>query len=164
MALTKEELAALAKEVGTQAAGEIKTQIDALDVNLNAKYEDFKKGTVSDKDFIAFKEESLKQINEALKKLGEIAEANKAQGDKITGLLEAAKPGERKTMEDVIRPLIPKMQELKAAGTGYIELTGTQLKEAGVTSIGGSITPETPYLPGLTGTALEMFDIIRAPD
>jgi hypothetical protein len=56
---------------------------------------------------------------------------------------------------------MPKLAELKAAGTGYIEVTGAQLKEAGVTSIGGSIVPGSPYLPGLAGTPLEIFDIVR---
>ena len=161
--LTKEELQALAKEVGTQAAGEIKTQVDALDIKLNAKYDDMLKGTVTAEDFNTFKTSCTKDLNEALKKLGEMAEANKSQAEKITGLLEKGKTGETKTMTDFLRPLMPKLAELKAAGTGYIEVTGAQLKEAGVTSIGGSIVPATPYLPGLAGTPLELFDIIR-PD
>lgn len=164
MALTKEELKQLAVEVGAQAAGEIKTQVDALDLKLNTKYDEMLKGTVSAEDFKAFKDSCTNSLNETLAKIKDISEANKAQAEKITGLLEGPKKGESKTMEDVLRPLMPQLRELKKKGTGYIELTGADLKAAGVQSIGGSIVPESPYLPGISNTALELFDIVRAPN
>lgn len=162
--LKEEEVKQLAKELGTQTAAEIKTQVDALDLKINAKYDEMLKGTVSAEDFKSFKESCTKDLNETLSKVKDLSEANKAQAEKITGLLESGKKGESKSMEDVLRPLMPQLRELKAKGTGYIELTGADLKAAGVNSIGGSIVPATPYLPGLQGTALELFDIVRAPN
>jgi hypothetical protein len=162
--LTKEQMDSLVADLGKQAAVEIKTQVDALDLKLDTKYKDVLAGTVTIKDFNEFKESNIKQLNEALKKLEDIAEANKAQAEKISGLLENPTGKKDVSMAEFLTPFIPKLAELKAKGTGYIEVTDTEMKAAGITSIGGSITPGTPYLPGLAGTPLEMFDIVQAPD
>src|ERR1044072_1652834 len=158
--MTKEQMDDLVKEVGNQAAKEIKTQVDELEKGLNTKFADLKSGTVSEKDFNAYKEDTLSKINEALKKLGDLAEASKAQGLKVDDLINN-KPGKTKTMTEFLQPLVGKLQELKMAGTGYIEVTGQQMKDAGVTAVSTSITPASPYLPGIAGTPLEIFDIVR---
>jgi hypothetical protein len=62
---------------------------------------------------------------------------------------------------------------LRGKQQGFFEVTGKQLKAAGVTSIGsagsGSIAdmasvPGSAYLPGLGGMELQMFDIVRNPN
>lgn len=74
--------------------------------------------------------------------------------------------------------LADKMRELYKAGVGVIEISSTDLRKAGVRyftkvagnqTVAGSVTdmtspPGSPYLPGLGGTDLEVFDIVRNPN
>jgi hypothetical protein len=158
--MTKEQMDQLVKDCGTQAAADVKKLVDQMEVNINAKYEDVKKGTVSADDFKKFQDDQLKQVNEVLAKLKDISDASKTQGEQINSLLDS-KPGKTKTLTEFLEPLMPRLQEMKMAGTGYFEVTGKQMKDAGVISVAGSITPASPYLPGLGGTPLEIFEIIR---
>lgn len=158
--MTKEQMDQLVKDCGAQAANDVKKLVDQMEVNINAKYDDVKKGTVSLDDFNKFKDGQEKGLNEVLAKLKDISDASKTQGEQINGLLDT-KPGKTKTLTEFLEPLMPKLQEMKMAGTGYFEVTGKQMKDAGVISVAGSITPASPYLPGLGGTPLEIFEIIR---
>lgn len=75
--------------------------------------------------------------------------------------------------------LIDKMMEIYKSGTGVLEISASDLRKAGVTSfrqkVAGNQTlplsvsdmdtpPGSPYLPGLGGGELEIFDIVRNPN
>lgn len=79
--------------------------------------------------------------------------------------------------EEVV--LIDKMMEIYKSGTGVLEISASDLRKAGVTSfrnkVAGNQTvplsvtdmdtpPGSPYLPGLGGGELEIFDIVRNPN
>jgi hypothetical protein len=158
--MTKEQVDQLAADCGAAAVKQVKPLIDEIEKNMNTKYAEMKSGTVSADDFKKFQDDSLKQVNEVLAKLKDISEANIENATKLGELLDN-KPGVKKTMTEFLQPFVSKLGELKMAGTGFIEVTGAQMKEAGVTAVSTSISPATPYLPGLAGTPLEIFDIVR---
>lgn len=162
--MTKEQLDQLTTDLGTQTAAQIKTQVEALEKNLNTKYADMKTGTVSAEDFNKFKEDQLKSLNDLIKKADDLAQANKEQAEKIDAFAEGQKATKGMSMAEFLKPHVAKLVDLKAIGSGFIEVTGAQMKAAGITGIGTSISPATPYLPGLAGTPLEIFDIVRPQD
>jgi len=162
--MTPEQIAELKKTVGEQAATEIKRVSDEAEVRINKALDDKTKGLMSDKTFSEFKENELKSVNDALTKL---ENAMKEQGNKINAVLEKQAPA-TKSFEDFIIELAPQIKEAKSNGK-MIEITASQLKAAGVTSIGGSIqdmaaAPTSPYAPGIGGADLEIFDIVRDPN
>jgi hypothetical protein len=158
MALDKETEQALLEKVGKEATEATKTAMKQAEIDLNAKAIEFKAGLMTEKDFTAFKEETMAPINETLKKL---EEASKEQGTKMAALIEKGTPNS-KSLEQFIEEQAPKIKELRESGK-YIEFTGKQLKVAGVNSISGAIPTPSPYAPGIGGP-LEIFDIIRNPN
>jgi Phage capsid family len=160
----------LVEKLGKEAADQIKAQKESIEKGLNEKFEQLSKGIITQKEFDEFKENikntELKSINE---KLSEIKEAAIEQGKVIAQMKEGEGKPIKKSLKEFIQDNISKLKEFKEKGHGFIEITGTQLKAAGVTSVGNSITdmsspPGSPYLPGLGGTELEVFDITRNPN
>lgn len=85
--------------------------------------------------------------------------------------------GQKTGEEEIV--MIDKMREIYKAGTGVLEISSADLRKAGVTSfrrkaaenqtIGNTVSdmddpPNSPYLPGLGGGELEIFDIVRNPN
>lgn len=159
--LTKEQYDSLVTDLNTQAAKKIKDEVDALDVKLNAKREEAIKGYVTAEELTKFKNDELGKLNDLVKNLEVLSEASKAQGSKITAILEGEGGKKIKSINEVLEVNLPKMKEIYKAGQGFMTITGAELKAAGVTSIGGSIDPASPYAPGIGGTTLELFDIIH---
>lgn len=161
MALTEDQFKEYTAKLGVETAEKINTDMKSVEQKLALKQDEVVKGLFKKEDFEAFKTDELAPINEALKKLDEIG---KAQGNKINEVLELqkAKPN-TKSFESFIEELAPKIKELKS-GNKYIEITGAELKAAGVYSIGGTIPTPSPYAPGIGGADLEIFDIMRNPN
>lgn len=169
--MTAEELATFTKEFGVQAATEMKTLAEAAEKRLNDAFTEFKKGAITTEQFEEVKKEvkegNLKELNEKLEKLEEVS---KNQGELINAFKENGGRQKQKSLEEFFEEQMPKILEMRKAQSGFIEITGKMLKDAGVTSITGSIgamdpTPGTsPYLPGIGGAELALFDIARNPN
>lgn len=159
----------LVAKLGKEAADNIKKEAKAIEDALNAKYGEMQKGMITSEQFAKLKseqEETLKSINE---KLAAAEEVTKQQGIIINTLKENGTKSERKTLEDYFESVMPQIKELRGKQMGFFEVTGKQLKAAGITSISGSITDQatpigSPYLPGIGGAELELFDIVRNPN
>lgn len=164
MALTKEQYETLVGDLGNDAAKRIDTKFKELDASLNTKFQEVGAGLMKVEDFNAFKTQIQQDAQKTIEELAKLEEANKKQGAIITALTEGKDGKTPTTMKEFMQLQMPKLVELKRAGTGFIEITGSQLKAAGIQSIGGSVNPSSPYLPGLGGTPLEIFDIVRDPD
>jgi len=162
--MTEQQYKDLVEKVGKEAADKIKAEAKAIEDALTTKFQDVTSGLMSREDFDKFKNDVVAPLNEKLATLITLEEAVKAQGTKINAILEGANGAKPKSIDEFLALQIPKLAQLKKAGTGVIEITGSELKAAGVTSIGGSISPSSPYLPGIDGTALELFDIVRNPN
>lgn len=162
--MTEQQYKELVDKIGKDAADKVKAEAKTIEDNLNAKYQDVVKGLMTKEDFEAFKTDQISPLNESLNKLIGFEEILKDQGNKINAILEAPNGKKAKSIDEFLALQLPKLAELKRAGTGCIEITGAELKAAGITSIAGSIDPASPYLPGIDGTALELFDIVRNPN
>lgn len=162
----------LVEKVGIEAAKKIKAENEGLKSeikDLETRLNQAAKSAMKTEDFEKFKSEEIAKIQEKLDTLATMEESIKEMGTKLNAGLEnlKQKPG-RKTIEDVISANIDKIKGLKKDGRGVIEFTLGELKAAGITSIGGSIAamdspPDSPYAPGLEGTSLELFGIMRDP-
>ena len=186
--ISKEQYDSLVEQFGKDAADKITAKGKAIEDALNAKYEDVAKGLLGKKEFDEFKGKEIKELNDQILKLEKAATE---QGTKINELLSGMSGGAKiKSIEDFFTELMPKIVELRAKGAGIIEIKGEDLRKAGVfnfrggskaaatTSLGagtvggtdGSILAgagsalASPYLPGLGGSDLEMFDIVRNPN
>lgn len=168
--MDKKEYDALVEKLGKEAADQIKAQAKSIEDSLNAKWEEKTKGMITAADFETYKkhlmETELKSINDKLKAAEDVA---KEQGIIINTLKETAGKHEQKTLEDYFVEQMPKIIELRGKQQGFFEVTGRQLKSAGVTSISGSISDQTisigsPYAPGIGGAELQLFDIARNPN
>lgn len=166
--MNEKEYKELVEKLGKEAADQIKAKCKEIEDSLNAKYADMQKGMITAEKFEEFKKEvkenELKAINETLAKLETVA---KEQGTVLAAMKENGKPA-KKSLEQFITDNIDTLKELKTSGK-FVEFTSEQLKAAGVSSISGSITamdtpPGSPYLPGLGGAELEIFDITRNPN
>lgn len=162
--MTPEELKEFSTKFGAEAATEIKSQMKEAETRLNEKFNDVAKGLMKQEEFENFKKEELGKVNTMLEKL---ESASRDQGNKINQLLEQAAPGS-KSLETFMEELKPKIEDVRTSGK-FMEFTGAQLKAAGITSIGNSIqamtsAPTSPYAPGIGGSDLEIFDIIRNPN
>lgn len=169
----------LVEKLGKDAADKIKQQGVELGNTLNEKFKEFQKGTISKQDFDDFKKEmvetNLKSINDQLKKIDDAA---KEQGNLINELKEQTSKVKNVRLEDFLKDLfktdsagkVVSIVDMREAKKGeFITITGSQMKAAGVTSIGGSVQdmdspPNSPWLPGLGGSDLELFDIVRNPN
>lgn len=168
--MNEQEYKELVEKLGKDAADRIKTMMADVEKTLNDKWEAKLKGLITDKEFADLKKElqetQLKEINEQLAKLDQIA---KDQGTIINEIKETRQKATPKSLQDFFQENIAKISDIYKAKSGTIEWTGEQLKAAGVTSITGSISdmaspPGSPYLPGIAGTPLEMFEIVRNPN
>lgn len=162
--MTPDELKKLTEEVGKQAAEEIKKVSEAAEQKINAQIEQVKTGSMTKAEFEAYKAEQLEPVNSQLKKLEEVS---KEQGNKINTLIANPQSTQRKSFEEFMIEQAPTIKKLKEEGK-MMEITATQLKAAGVTSIGNSIQdmtspPGSPYAPGINNQ-LEIFDIMRNPN
>lgn len=163
--MTPEELKQIEQEFGKQAKSEIATAITTAEKRINEGFESVTKGLMTATQFEAFKAEALTPLNE---KLSQLETASKAQGEKMSAILEKSTPNS-KTIEEFVTELAPKIRDIKTAGHGFIEFSGKQLKAAGIQSVAGSIdamdvTLSNPYAPGIGGEMLSIFDIARNPN
>lgn len=163
MALTQSEVQDIVKGVSDQAAIKISGDLQAIENRLNQQAVEVQKGLLTVTQFETAKAAATAESQSILNSLNEMREAMKAQSDAIDGMKEAQKalPVKAKSMKEFIAGQAPKLKELKKAGVGFIEFTTEELKQAGITSIAGTIDPASPYLPGISDTPLELFDIVR---
>lgn len=152
----------LVEKLGKEAADQIKAQMKTATDEMNAKAIDTAKGLMTQKSFDEFKADQIDKINSGLKKLEDVT---KEQGNKINAVLEKAAPN-TKSLEAFIVEQADLIKELRSSGKS-VEFTSTQLKAAGITSIGTSITdmtapPGSPYAPGLAG-GLDIFTMMHDP-
>lgn len=177
----------LVERFGKDAAEKITTKGKELEEALNQKYEQTTSGLMKKEDFESFKQKEIAELNNQLLQLEKAA---KEQGEAINKFLDGSSGGSKvKSIEEFFTDLVPKIKDLRKAGAGVIEITSEDLRKAGVfnfrggakaagtTSLGvgtvggtdGSIVntvgaPGSPYLPGLGGSDLELFDIVRNPN
>jgi hypothetical protein len=166
--LTKEQLQELAATVGEETAKKTAKDFEASEKRLNDKMTEVTKGLMKMEDFEKFKADELGKINEQLKEIAKVEAAVKEQGTKMDEVLAKAQEKGTKTIEQFMIDLAPTIAELRKSGKS-VEFTAQQLKAAGVTSIGSSVVdqstpPGSPYLPGIGGAELELFEILRNPN
>lgn len=170
--MNKEQFDEFVNKFGIEAGTKMKELATEVEQKLNKAFEDKMKGLITAEQFDQMKkdiqENELKSLNDQLKRMEDVA---KEQGGVIDELKEKLKGNgqARKTLKDFLSTVQDKIKEMKNEGRGFLEFTGQQLKDAGVTSIGGSVQamdapPSSPYLPGLGGVELELFDIMRDPN
>lgn len=162
--MTPEQIAELKTQFGNEAASEIKKQVDAAEIRINDAADNKVKGFMTAAAFDSFKSEELKTISDQLEKLDTAA---KEQGNKINAVLEKSAPNS-KSFEQFLIEQAPEIKKCRTEGK-MMEITGAQLKAAGITSIGGSIQdmtspPGSPYAPGISNDILNIFDIMRNPN
>lgn len=164
--MTPEELKQIEQTFGKQAKEEIALAVKTAEDRINGKYDSVITGSMSKADFDDYKKNALEEVNT---KLAQLDAVQKAQGNKISASLEKASPDSRSLEDFVINDLVPKMKQIKSEGKGFVEITGAELKAAGITSVGNSIqdmttVPGSPYAPGIGGETLTIFDIARNPN
>ncbi len=147
-------------------------------------FEAWKKSELKElNEALAKMEAGNKSLTDALRVQGE--EINKLNANKGVGSTE-----KNVSLEDFLGTQVKKMLDLKAAGAGNYEISSEDLLNAGVTSftkhrrkaastttvgvgtVGGTdgsvvemgTVPVAPYMPGLGGSDLELFDIIYNPN
>lgn len=162
----------LIEKVGLETAAKIKTEMEAAEKRINDQNAALVKGLMTQAAFDTFKTEELGKINESLAEVEKLTEAVKVQGTKMNEIMEHAAP-KNQSFEDYFNNTIAgeggvKLQELRNKG-GFIEIGARALKDAGVTSIPGSIQdmaspPGSPYLPGIGGADLQIFEVVRNPN
>lgn len=165
--MEKKEFDELVEKIGSEAATKIQKQIDEATKKINDAAVEANKGMMTVADFDAFKQEQLAKVNEQLATIEKLEGVIKDQGTKINQVLEKATPNS-KTFEQWMIEQAPILNELRTSGK-FMEVTASQLKAAGVTSISGSIQdmtspPGSPYAPGIGGPDLEIFNIQRNPN
>ena len=171
--MTPEQFAEFKTKFGADAAVEMKRLADAVEERLNKAFDDKTKGFITQEKFDEIKKSVMgEELTELNKKLETLEQASKDQGIIINTLKESVKP-QSKSFEDFFTELMPQIKALREARSG--ELLNAQkkpgfgtgdLKAAGVTSIGGSIADQataigSPYMPGIGGADLQLFDIRR---
>lgn len=176
-----------------EASKQLETGIEAkyktlMDGKMTAKeFEDFKKAELKElNDKVIELEKLNKAVSEQGLKINELISKPNG-GEKgisfeefLTCKAKLGKydaKGEMVGEEEVV--LIDRLKELYAEGSGTILITSQDLKKAGVTrfrnkAAGSSLIstsivdtvspPGSPYLPGLGGAELEIFDIVRNPN
>ncbi len=157
---------------GIEAGTKMKELAQEVETKLNAAFEDKMKGLITAEQFEKLKKDiqdnELKTLNDQLKKMEYVAKTQGEVIDELKAKLEK-NPQARKTLKDFFGTLKEQIQSMRKEGRGVLEFTGDQLKAAGVTSIGSSVQamdapPSSPYLPGIGGVELELFDIMRDPN
>lgn len=180
--MNEQQLEALRTQLGNQAAERINTEMKSLETKLNEKHDQVIAGKLSKEDFDKFKNSELSALNDRISEAEKLASVVKTQGDLINELkekLETGNQGKTVSLEDFLKSISPKIRDLYKQGSGVIEYSSSELKEAGVRSfrrkdatnmaVGSSVEamttpPNSPYLPGIGGSELELFDIVRNPN
>lgn len=173
MALEKKEFDELVEKIGTEAATKIQSGLKDAEDKMKAAAIEANKGMMTSAEFETFKSEQLAKANELLASIDKLEGAVKEQGTKMNEIFEKSAP-KAQTFEEFFTNTIAgekgeKLLELRNK-SGFVEFTATQLKAAGITSIGGttiqdlSSPPGSPYLPGIGGSELQIFDIRRNPN
>lgn len=163
----------LVDKIGKEAADKIQAGLKDAEDRLKAAALEANKGLMTAAEFETFKGEQLAKANELLAQVEKLEGAMKEQGNKMNEILENSAP-KAQSFEDFFINTIAgekgeKLAELKGKG-GFVEFTASQLKAAGITSIGGTSIadmaspPGSPYLPGIGGSELQIFDIRRNPN
>lgn len=163
MALDLQTEKDLLEKVGKEATEATKAAIKGAEENLNAQFETLKKGGMTQVEFEAFKKETLEPINAKLAIFDEVTLAQKKQGEELAKLIGKGKLNS-KTFTEFLQEKQEAIKNFWTTGTGVMEITGAQLKAAGVGTIGTSIPTPSPYAPGISGAPLEIFDIARNPN
>lgn len=159
----------LVEKVGKEAATKIQSELKSAEKRINDANAERVKGLMKSDDFEKFKSEEMAKINEKLDEIGKLDEAVKEIGQRVDAGLEKIKSqGKTINFAEFIEQKAGEIKKMKESGTGVMVFTASELKDAGVTSIGGSIgmdsPPTNPYAPGLAGTSLELFEILRNPN
>lgn len=188
--INSQEYKDLVEKFGADAAKEMNRLGSELEQRLNVKFADIGKGNMTTAEFNTFKTTELAALNTQLKKMDdETKETLRLQGLEINKLVGKASEGSAapKTLRDYLEGEIPKIKALRAAGAGFYEITSDDLIKAGVVTfnmkaasststtsgtVGGTngsvvdMVPAlgSPYLPGLGGTDLQLFEIVRNPN
>jgi hypothetical protein len=166
--MTPEEIKEFTETFGKQAAEKMQSEMTRIETALEKKHADVLKGKMEISDFEKFKEEKTAELNGALKEITKLQDVAKEQGNKINAMIEHA-PAGSKSLEDWIIEQKEQISDLRATGK-MMEITATQLKAAGITSIGNTVQDMTmdpgnsPYLPGIGAGELRLFDIVRNPN
>lgn len=185
--MTKDQYNALVEQFGKQAASRIKKMGDELEKKLNDKAQEMLKGNMTKKDFDDWKADELKKLNDRLEEQEKLTETVQKQGttiDELKGMIEEGKNkggGKRISLDEFLKGLMPRIKELRSGGAGFFEVSSSEMIEAGVTfnpsrtkapaiqTVTGTMDamdapPGQPYAPGLGGTDLELFEIVRNPN
>jgi len=161
--MDEKEFKALVEKVGIEAANMIKAEMKTAEDRLNGQVESMKKGLMTEEDFNKFKAEEVAKVNE---KLTSLEKSMQEQGIEMKTIKENTKPVPLVSLDSYLQSKVDDIKAIQKAGAGVMEI---DLKTAGITSIGNVIQPMTPppnspYLPGIGGTALELFEITRNPN
>lgn len=187
--MDKEDYDELVKQFSADGAKTLKAEGERIENALNTKWQSVIDGTMKKEDFEKFKAEEMKALNDTIAKMEKSQGEN---GIKIQQILDAQNKnngGNVKSLEQYIKELMPRIAEQRKTGAGIFEITSSELREAGVvnfrggakaastTAVGagtvggtnGSIVDMgtsigSPYLPGLGGSDLELFEIVRNPN
>lgn len=189
--INSQEYKDLVKKFGEDATAQMKILGDALELRLNSKYADMVAGNLKVEEFNTFKANELKAVNEKLAALDGMNDILKTQGEALNKLVAHSNEGVKaKTLSEFLEEQLPKIKELRAAGAGFYEISSEDLVKAGVRNFSsrskaasanlvtpsgtvggtnGSVVdtvspPGSPYLPGLGGSDLELFEIVRNPN
>jgi hypothetical protein len=180
----------LVEKFGKEGAQKLKEASEKLEKDLSEKYKQMMEGNLKAEDFNKFKQEEIANINTQIKEIETLKGIVEKQGDKITELIDKKEANKGITLEEFFSTkvkddtgrefvVMDRLTELYKAGTGVIEFTTADLKKAGVRTFSRKVATETsltntisamdsppgsPYLPGLGGSDLELFDIVRNPN
>lgn len=173
---------ALVAKIGKEATDEIKKRGDALEKDLNEKYDLMMKGQMTKVDFETFKAGEIAGLNTRLAEVEKLNQIVKDQGEKINKLTkDEGEKTQEITLEQFLDGKMEEFTKLRKAGAGFVEYTSEDLRKAGVTSfmrskvainqtVGGTVETmagasiTSPYLPGIGGADLEIFDVVRNPN
>jgi len=185
--MDKEDWDELTGKFDQQAQMKLKGEADRITSELNTKYDAMVAGLMKKEDFELFKTSAIKELNDNIKTLESIVEK---QGNKINELMGPEGFVKPKSMEEYLGTILPDIKKYRGMGAGNFEVTSTDLRKAGVHNIrggskaaidyspasgaSGSTTASiidmsplpggSPWLPGLGGSDLELFEIVRNPN
>lgn len=145
------------QELVAKMQGQFDSMKSETQARINEAVEKATKGQMTAEAFNEFKEKELADLS---KKASELQDAVAKQGNIINGLVESKPKDDTKSIEDLIEENMPRLKELKKAGTGFIEVP---VGAAKVNTIANTVNPASPYAPGVGGTPLTIYDILRNP-
>lgn len=173
MPITQQEIDAIVGNMDTRAQELFKKQSDKFteqittlkaetQTKVDSAVDAAKKGLITPEQSDAAIKKATDELSTTITNQETIL---KAQGDKINGLIEAAKApaSGMEKIEDVFKANKDKLKQLYKDGTGFIEVN---LEGKAVDSVANSITnmtsaPGSPYAPGISNVPLTVYDILR---